>query len=358
MSRELDESAPKRNATLPLQLAKWVPENDHVTGMRVNRWTRYGKDRLYVMDDERRLGWYDLVDDELHVHDDQRASEIRAALAGHPAMADRLATSRFDSLAGSEPAFPPAQEVKSVTSRMPANGPGEVAGVHHPEVQAAEIPVRFADSMHDLAANRPGQAVRARAVEEREAQLAAHPIRSRLARLFDAKTDERAWRVGAEGEESVGRRLDKLVSRGWRVLHSIPVGERGSDIDHLLIGPGGVWTVNTKRHLGARVWLAPHQIRINGHVQPYLRNSRFEAKRTADLLAGALGWTPPVRPALVLQLGMLADPITVKQAPDDVDVLDARSVPRWFAKQRSALTGEQVEAVLAVARVPATWRCS
>jgi hypothetical protein len=39
-------------------------------------------------------------------------------------------------------------------------------------------------------------------------------------------------------------------------------------------------------------------------------------------------------------------------------VIDARSTPRWFAKKRSALTVEQVEAVYGVARVPATWRRS
>ena len=33
-----------------------------MAGVSVNRWTRYGKDRLYVMDGAVRLGWYDLVD--------------------------------------------------------------------------------------------------------------------------------------------------------------------------------------------------------------------------------------------------------------------------------------------------------
>ena len=94
-----------------------------------------------------------------------------------------------------------------------------------------------------------------------------------------------------------------------------------------------MWTINTKRHPAAKVWLAPAQIRVNGQPVPYLRNSRFEATRAADLLARAVGWDPPVRPAIVLQLGLLADAITVKGSPEDVDVLDARSVPRWFNKR-------------------------
>jgi hypothetical protein len=331
------------------------PEDGGVSGLRVNRWTRYGKDRLYVMDGDARLGWYDLVDRVLHIDDERRADELRAAVAVHPSTGEMpleaAAPPTSPRLAGAVPADPPDQVEEGVTL---ADDVVEVVPNEQPASAASGAD--GVELVGDLAANRPGETVRARALVEREALLTSHPIRGRIARLLDANTSERSWRVGADGEESVGRRLHKLVTKGWRVLHSVPVGERGSDIDHVLIGPAGVWTVNTKRHLGARVWLAPNQIRIDGHVQPYLRNSRFEAKRTAELLAGALGWAPPVRPALVLQLGLLADPINVKQEPEDVDVLDARSVPRWFARRGHVLTPDQVDAVFAIARVPATWK--
>lgn len=98
-----------------------------------------------------------------------------------------------------------------------------------------------------------------------------------LARAFDVKTDERAFRVGANGEESVGARLEKLEKHGWHVLHSIPVGKGDSDIDHLLIGPGGVYTVNTKNHPGKQVWVGQHVIKVNGHSTRYLPIARYEA---------------------------------------------------------------------------------
>jgi hypothetical protein len=46
----------------------------------------------------------------------------------------------------------------------------------------------------------------------------------------------------------VAGQLDKLMRRDprWRCRHSIPVGSNGADIDHLVIGPGGVFTLNTK----------------------------------------------------------------------------------------------------------------
>jgi hypothetical protein len=86
-----------------------------------------------------------------------------------------------------------------------------------------------------------------------------------LARAFDVKTDERAWRVGAE---AVGGKLDQLTKLGWHVLHVVPVDNRGSDIDHVLIGHGGVYTVNTKTHPGKSVWVDRHAIKFDGHSVP------------------------------------------------------------------------------------------
>ncbi len=53
---------------------------------------------------------------------------------------------------------------------------------------------------------------------------------------------------GASAEEHVGGLLDELVGSGWRVIHDANLG-RGN-VDHILIGPGGVFTVETKSHPG------------------------------------------------------------------------------------------------------------
>ena len=74
----------------------------------------------------------------------------------------------------------------------------------------------------DLAANRPGAAARAKALEVRRAA----PVRSRVARVMGVHTDERAWRVGADGEEEVGRRLAKL-GRGVARPPRHPGGRQG-----------------------------------------------------------------------------------------------------------------------------------
>src|ERR1700683_3962983 len=53
---------------------------------------------------------------------------------------------------------------------------------------------------------------------------------------------------GAQGEEHVGALLDELSDHGWRVIHDASLG-RGN-VDHILVGPAGVFTVETKRHQG------------------------------------------------------------------------------------------------------------
>ena len=53
---------------------------------------------------------------------------------------------------------------------------------------------------------------------------------------------------GASGEEHVGGLLDGSPSGGWRVIHDASLG-RGN-VDHILIGPAGVFTIETKSHPG------------------------------------------------------------------------------------------------------------
>ncbi|MFE7074420.1 nuclease-related domain-containing protein [Streptomyces sp. NPDC057620] len=38
----------------------------------------------------------------------------------------------------------------------------------------------------------------------------------------------------------------------------------GGGIDHLLIGPGGVFTINTKHHQGAPVWVGNARADLSG----------------------------------------------------------------------------------------------
>src|SRR5215218_1974792 len=144
----------------------------------------------------------------------------------------------------------------------------------------------------DLALRLPGTAAR----EQADLARQAAPVRSFVGRLIGANTSERAWRIGADGEVMVAKQLAKLMRRDprWRCLHAIPVGANGADIDHLVIGPAGVFTLNAKHHPDARIWVAGDTVMVNGVRYPYIRNSRHEAMRASRLLSVAAGFSIPV----------------------------------------------------------------
>ncbi|MDA8039580.1 MAG: nuclease-related domain-containing protein [Actinomycetota bacterium] len=96
--------------------------------------------------------------------------------------------------------------------------------------------------MQDLAETRAGAAVRSRAIAEQQ----AHPVATFLARLAGAHTDERAWRMGEKGEVLVARELARLGA-GWHYLNAVPIGTKGADVDHVVIGPPGVFSMKRGR---------------------------------------------------------------------------------------------------------------
>jgi hypothetical protein len=59
------------------------------------------------------------------------------------------------------------------------------------------------------------------------------------------------YRLGAKGEQVVGRELDRLIAQDYRVFHDMPFV--GWNIDHLVVGPRGVFAVETK------AWRKPRQ---------------------------------------------------------------------------------------------------
>ncbi|GAA3533822.1 nuclease-related domain-containing protein [Nocardioides daeguensis] len=163
------------------------------------------------------------------------------------------------------------------------------------------------------------------------------------------KTDERAWWIGADGEQAVAAQLAKLGPE-WRVLHAIRVGDRGSDIDHLLIGPGGVLTVNAKNHPNASIWVGGDTFMVNGQRVPYVRNSRHEATRAGRLLTEHVGF--PVTALGVIAVIGARKGFKVKGQPADgsVVVLPRRRISQYVRNLPQRLAERQIAAIHDVAR--------
>lgn len=178
--------------------------------------------------------------------------------------------------------------------------------------------------------------------------------RSTLRRVFGARpvhADAQSWFAGAIGELKVGELLSRLGPE-WTVLHAVPVGTGASDIDHVVIGPAGVFTINTKRHRGKKIWVGDRMLMVSGQKTDHLRNSRHEAKRAAKLLTKATGISVEVHPVLAI-----VEPasFTFRQRPQDVSIMDARRLPRWLKRRRAVLAPDELASIIDSAAEVRTW---
>ncbi|MGA9749939.1 MAG: nuclease-related domain-containing protein [Nocardioides sp.] len=314
----------------------------------VNRWKRYGKDRLYAtLPDETKVGFWDLLTGEAHPESPEYLPALQTAFEVWKADQEAAGMSVPSPVTEAVPVALGVPE--SPLAASPVVEPPAPAGTAPAGQISADVPV--ARPWLDLATNQPG----AEAREQAQAARDAAPVKTVLARVLGVHTEERAWRIGADGEEKVATQLAKVARKDprWRSLHAIPVGDRGSDIDHLLIGPGGVFTVNAKNHPGARIWVGGNTFMVNGHRQPYVRNSRYEAERAAKLLTAACGFPVYVQGLIVT---VNAEDVTIKTQPDGVNVTWRNNLVKWLLRHGDIHTTEALDAIYDEARRSTTWQ--
>jgi hypothetical protein len=102
---------------------------------------------------------------------------------------------------------------------------------------------------------------------------------------FRPSPDAVAWRRGAAGERRTARLLDPLERHGWAVLHDLALPDSRANLDHLVIGPGGVFVIDSKQYRGrlrldavGRLWHGRHPL------APTLGAVSWEADQAAQVL--------------------------------------------------------------------------
>src|ERR1022692_1210739 len=334
-----------------------------VPALRTRVWQRYGQLGIYVSAGELDVGWCDPRSGRFQLNHREMEPGFWAAiraecqrllrdgrLAGAVLPAASAATGQ-QQVAPHEPAYMPEPHLP-IAPVPPAPRPAAPA----PRPAAVSRPTGTrrtagAPGRDDLAGNMPGAASGARGRELRR----AHPWVTTAAGILGVRTTARSFAIGARGERAVGRKLNRWAAReGWYVLHAVPVGQRGADIDHVVIGSFGVVTINTKVTRGG-VWVGEYGMTVAGRNVDYVRASRAEAGRAHRLLARAAGIDVPVQPAIVF-VRPLRFAIR-KGGPADVAVLPSpRALRSWLSKQRRMLDPDQIEVIYEAARQPASWK--
>jgi hypothetical protein len=169
--------------------------------------------------------------------------------------------------------------------------------------------------------------------------------RTFLARLLGVRADDRTRMTTERSGWWLGR-----LPEGWFVFHDVPVGHRGANIDHVVIGPAGVFTVNTK-YLFGEIVVYQRSITHEGVKTNYLSKATAEAGRAARLLTTAIGRSVQVRGVLAI----LADEWTIVEEPPDVIVRGPRGAKNLMLKQLPVLRPSDVIVLAAAASKPDTW---
>ena len=230
-----------------------------------------------------------------------------------------------------------------------------------PTATPSPRPVESSESAPDvdLALNGPGIAVTHEAARRRATEGAGA---------------DRSWRVGADGEATVAALLTDLTEpslwervRGrrprWQVLHSVPFLDRNGrprgDIDHVVIGPPGVVTINTKHHQAGRVALDGDELTVNRHRTDYLAKSLREAERATELLRRALTGSGhdalakriTVQPMIVV----VGARLLVLEWAAGVNVVMPRQLVHTLTSMPERLAAAEVEGLFETARRGWTW---
>ena len=171
-------------------------------------------------------------------------------------------------------------------------------------------------------------------------------------RRKSSAADSVAWFLGAKGERVVGSILDTLPPE-WTVLHALPQGARNSSIDHLVVGPGGVFTITTKHHGGRIVGVGKHGMTVSGRPVPNMRTAAREAERVTNLVRERMPLVAPVQPVIAV-----VDPkqLIIHDRPDQVKVIDARDLRRWLMQLQPVLTEPELMELDTIVDTPGTWR--
>ena len=154
----------------------------------------------------------------------------------------------------------------------------------------------------------------------------------------------RALKLGRDGEKAVGQFLEALREKGYRVFHDL-VGD-GFNLDHVLIGPAGVFTIETKTHSKPmrgrpRLEFDGERILLNGYAPD--RDPVVQAKAQAswlrELLSESTGRKFEVRPVIVYPGWSIEKTVSTT---DSVRVINPRMLPAFLDHEPSRLSSEDV----------------
>jgi hypothetical protein len=163
--------------------------------------------------------------------------------------------------------------------------------------------------------------------------------------LSPLSDESREWFDAAVGELEVAVTLERLGS-GWVVFHAAQGGMEDSRVDHVLIGPGGVFAIVSKAHVGQQVFATGTTLTADDVKQSHLRIAAQVAGNAEAIIEKALGEHIDVTPIVVIAG---AHSLTLGSTPPTAEVLSPLEVGPFLQRQRRVLSDETVAQLVRIA---------
>ena len=162
--------------------------------------------------------------------------------------------------------------------------------------------------------------------------------------------DIRNMGLGRDGECIVGESLEELRAMGYKVYHDV-VGD-SFNIDHILIGPAGVFTIETKtyrKQIGnnSQIYYDGVKIRIDGLPDSKIKDPIKQAKGQMYWLecfiSDNVKMKVKVKPVVVFP-GWY---INQNNGGAEVWVLNEKALPTFIKNSETVLSQEQIDLITA-----------
>ncbi|WP_240506823.1 nuclease-related domain-containing protein [Thermoactinospora rubra] len=158
-----------------------------------------------------------------------------------------------------------------------------------------------------------------------------------------------AWRRSSVAERRTEAQLRKLERNGYRTLHARAIPGSEAQIDHLVIGPTGVYAVDSEKwdkRLPVRVQMGKNLFHGPFTMKERLTEARWEATQASELISKAYGRRVTVVPSLAIY----GPPVPWKiMTIRGVDVYEGHRARRWITKRDRALTKEEIDRLYEIA---------
>lgn len=162
---------------------------------------------------------------------------------------------------------------------------------------------------------------------------------------------------GAEAERWTAKALEPLQAGGWRIMNRVEF--RNYDVDHILVGPGGIWVVETK-WTGDDRNLDEKSLKVREAVQQVEGNARTvgnwlkSLSGSSEVRTAVVYWGPRLDPDLktgsrlisktIVLAGINIDSLVTSQgdrlAPDAIEQCFAR-LSEYVTRQSNAQGDER-----------------